>query len=118
MNQPAINKEELYPDTLNNWYREGNCFVFECDNGVILQLFILSDRMLRFRFSIDKYIPNDFSYAISPDFIAKEATINVAETAQAADCSNVSSIRTTASTDTNNNSNDFSCGGANGTPGQ
>ncbi|MCB0836242.1 MAG: glycoside hydrolase family 31 protein [Bacteroidetes bacterium] len=80
MNQPAINKEELYPDTLNNWYREGNCFVFECDNGVILQLFILSDRMLRFRFSIDKYIPNDFSYAISPDFIAKEATINVAET--------------------------------------
>ncbi|MCB1324931.1 MAG: lamin tail domain-containing protein [Spirochaetales bacterium] len=52
------------------------------------------------------------------DYMGSAASSVVFETAQAADCSNVSSIRTTASTDTNNNSNDFSCGGANGTPGQ
>ncbi len=52
------------------------------------------------------------------DYVGTATNSNVYETAQAPDCTDQSLVRTVPTTDTDNNSADFSCGTANGTPGR
>ena len=80
-NNSTINKTEFYPGKVKSWTRDNDLCTFYCDNGVTLQVFVLSDSMLRFRFSIDHYIPKDFSYAVNPDFKPGEGYFQITESA-------------------------------------
>ncbi|MEM9849838.1 MAG: glycoside hydrolase family 31 protein, partial [Bacteroidota bacterium] len=55
-----------------------NRFLFQTKNGVQLQVTVLSERILRFRYTFRKKFERDFSYAIDPNFKAKEISIQFA----------------------------------------
>ena len=61
--------KEYYPEQISSVQirSEESCVEFVTTNDVILELYIISDHILRFRYSPDGYFHNDFSYAIDPD---------------------------------------------------
>ena len=68
---------EFRPDTIAHVNREPqNVFLFTCKNEIRLKIDILSDRIFRFRYSLKKEFPADFSYAIDEEFKALETKIN------------------------------------------
>ncbi|MEO0469686.1 MAG: glycoside hydrolase family 31 protein [Bacteroidota bacterium] len=66
------NQTEFYPGSVTHWKQEGSRFQLFCDNGVILMLEILADRIIRFRYATQGYFDKDFSYAIDPVFEPEE----------------------------------------------
>lgn len=53
-----------YPDTVKDWKKEGNCFCFYTTE-TILEVRIISDKIIRFRYAADGKFQRDFSYATS-----------------------------------------------------
>ncbi|MGB0838982.1 MAG: glycoside hydrolase family 31 protein [Chitinophagales bacterium] len=53
--------------------------IFTSENKVLLQIGLLSERMLRFRYSTAGYFLKDFSYAIDPAFSKEEIVYQVKE---------------------------------------
>src|SRR5687768_15613818 len=68
INSLANRREDLFPGVVIAYKQEVNKFYFYCDNDVILIVHVLTDRIIRFRYSSDGNFPPDFSYAIDPDF--------------------------------------------------
>jgi len=69
MNQePLVQSTELFPGKLTAYERIGHVIHLTCDNGALLQIHVLSDDIIRFRYATEGYFPQDFSYAIDPDF--------------------------------------------------
>ena len=60
-------KGNLYPTQVVDYRRDSNKFYFTSQNGVILEVSILRNSVLRFRYGTDHMFAPDFSYAISPD---------------------------------------------------
>lgn len=60
--------------------KNNQCVTFVADNDVVLQLYIISQEILRFRYSPDGYFYNDFSYGVDPGFSFDEVNFNHAET--------------------------------------
>ena len=60
-------KGNLYPTQVVDYRRDSNKFYFTSHNGVILEVSILRNSVLRFRYGTDHMFAPDFSYAISPD---------------------------------------------------
>lgn len=58
---------EYYSDSLASWKQEGNVFSFHSRNGVILAVHVLSDQIIRFRYTTDGFFMPDFSYAIEDE---------------------------------------------------
>ncbi|RAJ06812.1 alpha-glucosidase [Chitinophaga skermanii] len=54
-----------YPDTVKEWKKEGNFFYFYTTE-TILEVRIISDKIVRFRYAADGTFQRDFSYAVSP----------------------------------------------------
>jgi alpha-glucosidase len=53
-----------YPDTIKEWKKEGNYFYFYTSE-TILEVRIVSDKIVRFRYAADGKFQRDFSYAVS-----------------------------------------------------
>jgi alpha-glucosidase len=53
-----------------------NTFLFSCKNNIHLKIEIYSDQIIRFRYSLKKEFPSDFSYAIDDHFGPQETTID------------------------------------------
>jgi alpha-glucosidase len=77
MQQPTIqgNKYSIkyFPDQVQRWEKEGNYFYFHTSE-TILEVKIISDRIIRFRYAADGIFKRDFSYAIAPGL--KESIIS------------------------------------------
>ncbi len=57
-------KGDLFPSNINAYRKDVDVLHFTTANNVILQLTILRDSMLRFRYTTAGKFNNDFSYAI------------------------------------------------------
>ncbi|MEM9885716.1 MAG: TIM-barrel domain-containing protein [Bacteroidota bacterium] len=71
------------PDRIHSYQQQNQIFLFQTENGIQLQVRVLSEHIIRFRYSFQKKFDRDFSYAIDPDFKAKEVEIQLEETAEA-----------------------------------
>ncbi len=69
INTELEKKGDLFPSKINSFEKEVDTLFFTTENGVILQLTILRDSILRFRYTTNANFEADFSYAIN-----KEAT--------------------------------------------
>ena len=58
-------KGNLYPDKIVDFKRDTDKFYFTTANGVILELTVLRNSAVRFRYATDYMFQPDFSYAIS-----------------------------------------------------
>jgi alpha-glucosidase len=68
INDLANIKEDLLPGFATDYSQDENKFHFYCDNQVVLFVHVLSDKMIRFRYSTNGDFAPDFSYAIAPEF--------------------------------------------------
>lgn len=57
---------KYYPDTIRNWEQKGHFFYFHTSE-TILEVKVISDKVIRFRYAADGFFHRDFSYAVSPD---------------------------------------------------
>ena len=60
-------KGNLYPNNILECKIEGDKLSFSTENGVILEITVLRDSVLRFRYATENIFEPDFSYAISED---------------------------------------------------
>lgn len=58
-------KGNLFPGKITTYKKNVDKLLFKADNGTRLQITVVRDSVLRFRYSTDENIPNDFSYAIT-----------------------------------------------------
>ena len=60
---------EQFPGTIQKCIQEAdNQFLFTCDKRVALRVTVMTDRIIRFRYSTNGIFPNDFSYALDTAF--------------------------------------------------
>ena len=70
----------IRPETcLGVRWRE-NAYEFTCDNGVALRIQVLTNAIVRLRYSPNGIFERDFSYALQPDFEAEKVTVRLSET--------------------------------------
>jgi alpha-glucosidase len=60
-------KGNLYPKQVVEYRKDSDKFYFTSENGVILEITVLRNSALRFRYATDHVFEPDFSYAISPN---------------------------------------------------
>jgi alpha-glucosidase len=60
-------KGNLYPTQVVNYRKDSDKFYFTSENGVILEITILRNSALRFRYGTHHVFEPDFSYAINPN---------------------------------------------------
>ncbi len=73
------NSTEFYPGKVIDFKQDKNTFFFRCDNNVILAVKIITDNIIRFRFSTEGCFENDFTYAIDPNNCKIEEKVNFLE---------------------------------------
>ncbi|WP_231403178.1 glycoside hydrolase family 31 protein [Hymenobacter guriensis] len=72
INDLAARKQELFPGRVVSCQTTDTGFLFQCDNGVQLALYVVTDKILRFRYAADGRFTEDFSYAIPPEQARRE----------------------------------------------
>ena len=72
---------KYYPEAVLRWEREGNFFYFYT-HDVVLEVKVISNHIVRFRYSPDGRFQRDFSYAVNPAF--KESITRLYSTEDAA----------------------------------
>ena len=60
-------KGDLFPSNIIDYTKDVDVLHFSTSNNVILQLTVLRDSVLRFRYTTVGKFDNDFSYAIDED---------------------------------------------------
>ncbi|MGB5203959.1 MAG: glycoside hydrolase family 31 protein [Eudoraea sp.] len=60
-------KGNLYPNSIVEFKHDSDKFYFTSGNGVILEITVLRNSAIRFRYATEEVFQPDFSYAISPD---------------------------------------------------
>ena len=73
-------KGNLYPNTIVEFHRDTDKLYFTTSNGVILEMTILRDSILRFRYATENIFEPDFSYAISENVSVGFNHLKVEET--------------------------------------
>lgn len=61
-----------YPNELSNFVQSDSQITFHCINGFSLKIILLSEDIIRFRYSRTGQYASDFSYAIDPNFPSPE----------------------------------------------
>lgn len=61
------NVEEFFPGALVSWEKEGDAFIFHSILAS-LEVRVVTDDILKFRYGIAGYFSDDFSYAVDPNF--------------------------------------------------
>ena len=59
---------KYFPDNITKFRREGSVFYFYTSSEIILQIKVLSDRIIRFRYATEGTFERDFSYAVIPNY--------------------------------------------------
>ena len=59
-------KGNLYPNQIVDYIRDKDKFYFTTENGVVLELTVIQDRTVRFRYATEQTFEPDFSYAVNP----------------------------------------------------
>ncbi len=67
INTEIDKKGNQYPSNIVSCKKDIDNFSFTTENGVILQVTVIRDSVLRFRYATDSHFENDFSYAIDED---------------------------------------------------
>lgn len=67
------------PDQITKFRREGNTFYFHTKVEIILEVKVLSDRILRFRYATEGKFERDFSYAIAQNYAESIIELSVQE---------------------------------------
>ncbi len=70
-----------FPGAVLSWQQHGNIIHFFCKDTT-LQLTVVSDKIIRFRYANFGIFDEDFSYAIDKDFVASPESIDVKEEAE------------------------------------
>ncbi|MGB5500478.1 MAG: glycosyl hydrolase, partial [Maribacter sp.] len=73
-------KGNLYPNQIVNFKQDVDKFYFTTENGVILQITVLRNSALRFRYATEEVFQPDFSYAISENASRGYNHLEVSET--------------------------------------
>ncbi|WP_149303613.1 glycoside hydrolase family 31 protein [Pareuzebyella sediminis] len=73
-------KGNLYPNHIVHYLRDKDKFYFTTENGVILEITVVQDRTIRFRYATDHNFQPDFSYAIDPDARRGYSHLDILET--------------------------------------
>lgn len=73
-------KGNLYPNQIIDFKQDVDKFYFTTENGVILQITVLRNSALRFRYATENVFQPDFSYAISDDASRGYNELEVTET--------------------------------------
>ena len=55
---------KYYPDAIRHWEQKGHYFYFHTSE-TILEVKVVNDQVIRFRYAADGFFQRDFSYAIS-----------------------------------------------------
>lgn len=76
----SVHVPEFYPGSITNIKFEKQTFLIECSNQVSIQLTILTDDIIRFRYGIDHVLESDFSYAVTKKFEPKVSSLETSET--------------------------------------
>lgn len=63
---------EIRPDKIKKYIQADSNVFFFCENGLVLNIALLSNTILRFRYANNGVFPQDFSYAIDPNYTSKE----------------------------------------------
>lgn len=71
--------EQYLPGQITNVRQEGNTFLFTTDNRVILKVEVLSEKIIRFRYTHQRKFERDFSYAIDPNFESTDVSVSFSE---------------------------------------
>ncbi|MEL7191770.1 MAG: glycoside hydrolase family 31 protein [Bacteroidota bacterium] len=80
MNQESVvHTRELFPGQLLSYTKQDHVITFRCDNGLLLNVYVLTDEIFRFRFAPEGYFLQDFSYAIAPDFHPAVSKLQIVE---------------------------------------
>lgn len=80
INDLANKREEFFPGNVTKYDQSGNKFTFYCENDVVLELSVVTDKIIRFRFATEGRFEDDFSYAIDENFQPSACTIEFDET--------------------------------------
>ncbi|MDV7139310.1 glycoside hydrolase family 31 protein [Maribacter sp. TH_r10] len=72
-------KGNLYPNQIISFNQDVDKFNFTSENGVILQITVLRNSALRFRYATENVFEPDFSYAISEDASRGYGDLEVSE---------------------------------------
>ena len=64
LNENIERKGNVYPSKLIDFKKDLDTFFFTAENGVILQLTVLRDSVIRFRYTTTNKFEDDFSYAL------------------------------------------------------
>ena len=73
-------KGNLYPNKIIDFKQDADKFYFTTENGVILQITVLRNSALRFRYATENVFQPDFSYAISENASKGYNDLEVSET--------------------------------------
>jgi alpha-glucosidase len=73
-------KGNLYPNQIINFKQDVDKFYFTTENGVILQITVLRNSAIRFRYATEEVFQPDFSYAISENASRGYNQLEVSET--------------------------------------
>ncbi len=73
---PSERYDDVYtdyiPNTIVSAEKEKKFYQFACQNKITLRVYILTNRIIRFRYALKGKFEKDFSYAINPAFKAKK----------------------------------------------
>ena len=72
-------KGDLYPNHIVDFKQDVDKLYFTTENGVVLQITVLRNSMLRFRYATNYTFEPDFSYAISKEGLRGYDTLKVSE---------------------------------------
>ena len=74
-------EKEAHPGKITNFELRGQCLECIGESDTIMQIHVINEHILRFRYAIEGIFDDDFSYGIDPTFIAsKDTKITVEET--------------------------------------
>jgi alpha-glucosidase len=73
--------QDLTPDQLRTVRWRNNAYEFECENGITLRIQVLTQHIIRFRYSLDGQWERDLSYAVQPDFLPEFPKVLLRENA-------------------------------------
>ncbi len=73
-------KGNLYPNEILHYNRDKDRFYFTTQNGVILEITVIQDRTVRFRYATENNFQPDFSYAIDPEAKRGYSHLDILET--------------------------------------
>jgi alpha-glucosidase len=71
--------QDIVPDAVREVSWSDHAYHFRCHNGVSLRIQVLTAGIVRLRYAPDGVFERDFSYAISPDFVAEKVNVTLEE---------------------------------------